>query len=55
MYLILKREYFSLKEDDLSTPIFPSTGINQIDNDYKKEKLNIVNFIKDENKNILFN
>ena len=44
---------FPLKEDVLSTSSFPSTYINQIDNDIQAEKTKILNFIKDENKEYL--
>ena len=50
---ISKREHFPLRENVLSTSSFPSTYINEIDNNFTKEKLNIVNFIKDENKEYL--
>ena len=48
-----KLEQFPLKEDVLSTSSFPSTYINQIDNDIQAEKTKILNFIKDENKEYL--
>ena len=48
-----KLEQFPLKEDVLSTTSFPSTYINQIDNDIQAEKTKILNFIKDENKEYL--
>ena len=44
-----KREKFPLKEDVLSTSTFPSTYIKQIDNDFRTQKRNIINFVKDEN------
>ena len=48
-----KREHFPLKEDVLGTSSFNSTYINQIDTNFKTEKLKIVDFIKDENKEYL--
>ena len=48
-----KKEKFPLKEDVLTTSSFPSTYINEIDNNLKKQKMNIINFIKDENKEYL--
>ena len=48
-----KREKFPLKEDVLSTSTFTQEYINQIDNTFKTEKTNILNFIKDENNEYL--
>ena len=48
-----KGEHFPLKEDVLGTSSFNSTYINQIDTNFKTEKLKIVDFIKDENKEYL--
>ena len=44
-----KKEKFPLRENVLSTSSFPSTYINEIDSNLKNEKMNIINFIKDEN------
>ena len=48
-----KKEQFPLKEDVLSISFFPLTYINQIDNDFRNEKINIINFVKNENKEYL--
>ena len=48
-----KKEKFPLKEDVLSTSSFPSTYINQIDNNLKTERTTIKNFIKEENREYL--
>ena len=48
-----KTEQFPLKEDVLSTSSFPTTYIKQIDSNLNAEKTNILNFIKDENKEYL--
>ena len=48
-----KKEQFPLKDDVLSISLFPSTYINQIDKDFRNEKINIINFVKNENKEYL--
>ena len=48
-----KTEKFPLKEDSLSTSTFTQVYINQIDNKFSTEKINILNFIKDENNEYL--
>ena len=47
------KDQFPLKEDVLTTSLFPSTYINQIDSNFKTEKITIINFVKDENKEYL--
>ena len=48
-----KKDKFPLRENILSSSSFSSTYINEIDNNLKNEKMNIINFIKDENKEYL--
>ena len=48
-----KREKFALKNDVLKNFLFDSKNINEIDDKFKEEKLNILNIVKDENKEYL--
>ena len=48
-----KIEKFPLKNNVLSSSIFEPSYIKEIDDKFKKEKINILDFVKDENKKYL--
>ncbi len=47
------KEKFPLEENILSSSLFNSTFLNGLDNYFEKEKINILNLIKKENKEYL--
>ena len=50
---ISKREQFPVKEDVLSTSTFTQEYIKEVDDKFKTEKANILNFVKNENNEYL--